>query len=170
MIRLGISACLLGQKVRYDGGHQHDHFLTDTLGRYVTYVPVCPEVECGLSVPREAMRLVGTVDSPRLVTISTKKDFTEEMTTWARKRVRELEDENLNGFIFKSKSPSCGMRCVKLYAHLDAEPVHKGVGLFVRAFREHFPFLPCEEDGCLHDPVLREKFIECVERSSQKKH
>ncbi len=83
-IRLGISACLLGQNVRYDGGHQHDRFLTDTLGRYVTYVPVCPEVECGLSVPREAMRLVGTADAPRLVTISTKKDLTAQMQSWAR--------------------------------------------------------------------------------------
>ena len=87
-IRLGISACLLGQNVRYDGGHQHDRFLTDTLGRYVTYVPVCPEVECGLPVPREAMRLVGTADAPRLVTISTKKDLTEQMQSWARRRVQ----------------------------------------------------------------------------------
>ena len=169
MIRLGISACLLGQNVRYAGAHQHDRFLTDTLGRYVTYVPVCPEVECGLSVPREAMRLVGTVDSQRLVTISTKNDITEQLMVWARKRVRELESEGLHGFIFKSKSPSCGMRWVKLYSHLDAEPAHKGMGLFVRAFREHFPFLPCEEDGCLHDPVMREKFIERVRQSGQKK-
>ncbi len=162
MIKLGISACLLGQNVRYDGGHQHDRFLTDTLGRVVSYVPVCPEVECGLSVPREAMRLVGTADSPRLVTITAKKDCTEQMTNWARKRVRELEDEGLRGFIFKSKSPSCGMRCVKAYSHLDAIPRNNGMGLFVRVFREHFPLLPCEEDESLHDPVLREKFIERI--------
>jgi uncharacterized protein YbbK (DUF523 family) len=169
MIKLGVSACLLGQNVRYDGAHQHDKLLTDTLGRFVTYVPVCPEVECGLSVPREAMHLVGTADSPRLLTISTKKDITEQMTIWVRKRVRELEDEALSGFIFKSKSPSCGMHCVKLYSDLGAVPTHNGMGLFARAFKEHFPFLPCEEDGCLHDPVLREKFIERVGRSSQKK-
>ena len=161
-IRLGISACLLGRNVRYDGGHQHDRFLTDTLGRYVTYVPVCPEVECGLPVPREAMRLVGTADAPRLVTISTKKDLTAQMTDWARRRVRELEAEELCGFIFKSKSPSSGMERVKVYSEENGIPAHNGVGMFARAFMEHFPLLPCEEEGRLHDPVLRENFIERI--------
>lgn len=161
-IRIGISACLLGQNVRYDGGHQHDRFLTGTLGRFVTYVPVCPEVECGLLVPREAMRLVGTVDAPRLLTISTKKDITEQMQSWARKRVRELEAEDLCGFIFKSKSPSSGMERVKVYNEQSGVPMHNGVGMFARAFMEHFPLLPCEEEGRLHDPVLRENFIERI--------
>ncbi len=169
MIKLGISACLLGQNVRYDGGHKHDRFLIDTFGRFVTFIPICPEVECGLSVPREAMRLTGTADALRLVTISTKKDLTRQLTAWARKRVCELEDEGLRGFIFKSKSPSCGMRCVKLYSDLDAVPSYSGMGFFVRAFREHFPSLPCEEDECLHDSVLREKFIERVKRNSLRK-
>jgi uncharacterized protein YbgA (DUF1722 family)/uncharacterized protein YbbK (DUF523 family) len=162
MIKLGISACLLGQNVRYDGGHQHDRFLTDTLGRFVSYVPVCPEVECGLSVPREAMRLVGTADSPRLITISTKKDITEQMITWARKRVRELQGEDLCGFIFKSKSPSSGMQRVKVYSEQNGIPAHNGVGMFARTFMEHFPLLPCEEEGRLHDPALRENFIERI--------
>jgi uncharacterized protein YbgA (DUF1722 family)/uncharacterized protein YbbK (DUF523 family) len=162
MIKLGISACLLGRNVRYDGGHQHDRFLTDTLGRFVSYVPVCPEVECGLPVPREAMRLVGTPDASRLVTISTKKDYTEQMTAWARKRVRELETEDLCGFIFKSKSPSSGMERVKVYSVEGGPPSHNGVGMFARAFMVHFPFLPCEEDGRLHDPGLRENFIERI--------
>jgi len=162
MIKLGISACLLGQSVRYDGGHQHDRFLTDTLGRFVTYVPVCPEVECGLPVPREAMRLVGTADSPRLLTISTKNDLTKQMTTWARKRVGELESEELCGFIFKSKSPSSGMQRVKVYSEQNGIPAHNGVGMFARAFMEHFPLLPCEEEGRLHDPGLRENFIERI--------
>jgi len=161
-VRLGISACLLGQNVRYDGGHQHDRFLTDTLGRYVTWVPVCPEVECGLSVPREAMRLVGTADAPRLVTVSTKKDLTSRMQSWARRRVRELEAEDLCGFIFKSKSPSSGMERVKVYNEENGIPAHTGVGMFARAFMEHFPLLPCEEEGRLHDPVLRENFIERI--------
>jgi uncharacterized protein YbgA (DUF1722 family)/uncharacterized protein YbbK (DUF523 family) len=161
-IRLGISACLLGQNVRYDGGHQHDRFLTDTLGRYVTWVPVCPEVECGLPVPREAMRLVGTADSPRLVTISTKKDLTIQMQSWARKRVGELEAEDLCGFIFKSKSPSSGMERVKVYSEENGIPAHNGVGMFARAFMQHFPLLPCEEEGRLHDPILRENFIERI--------
>ena len=162
MIRLGISACLLGRNVRYDGGHQHDRFLTDTLGRFVTYVPVCPEVECGLSVPREAMRLVGVPEAPRLVTTSTKKDYTGQMQSWAARRVLELEDEGLSGFIFKSKSPSSGMERVKVYSEEGGTPSHNGVGMFARAFMEHFPLLPCEEDGRLHDPGLRENFIERV--------
>ena len=87
-IRLGISACLLGQEVRFDGGHKHDRFITETLGQYVDFVPVCPEVECGLSIPREAMRLVGEVDHPRLVTVRTRIDYTEQMQTWAERRVQ----------------------------------------------------------------------------------
>jgi uncharacterized protein YbbK (DUF523 family) len=105
-IRLGVSTCLLGDKVRYDGGHRWDRFITDTLGKYVDFVPVCPEVECGLGVPREAMRLVGDPEAPRLVTIHTNVDYTHRLLTWARQRVRELERENLCGFIFKSDSPS----------------------------------------------------------------
>jgi len=158
-IRLGISACLLGEKVRYDGGHSKDRFLTDTLGQYVTYVPVCPEVECGLSVPRETMRLEGDVEAPKLMTTGTGIDHTERMLTWALKRVRELEKENLCGFIFKSRSPSSGMERVKVYGQ-DGKPVKKGVGLFARTFMSHFSFLPVEEEGRLNDPVLRENFIE----------
>ena len=159
-IRLGISACLLGQPVRFDGGHKLDRFITDTLGQYVEFVPVCPEVECGLGVPREAMRLVGAVDSPRLLTVRTKIDHTARMTAWARKRVQELEQENLCGFIFKSKSPSSGMERVKVYPeHAQGSPVTRGVGLFARLFMEHFPLLPVEDEGRLHDPVLRENFI-----------
>ncbi len=158
-IRLGISACLLGQPVRYDGGHKLDHFLRDTLGRWVEYVPVCPEVECGLPVPREAMRLVGDPQAPRLVTRRGGVDLTERMLGWAAQRVRELEGEDLCGFIFKSRSPSSGMERVKVYAE-SGMPSSNGVGLFARAFLEHFPLLPAEEEGRLHDPKLRENFIE----------
>lgn len=159
MVRLGISTCLLGEKVRYDGQHKHDRFLTDTLGQYVQFVPVCPEVECGLGVPREAMRLVGDPESPRLVTIRTKRDLTARMLTWAARRTSELEQEELCGYIFKSKSPSSGMERVKVYGE-NGGVTRNGVGLFARAFMEHFPRLPVEEDGRLHDPVLRENFIE----------
>jgi uncharacterized protein YbgA (DUF1722 family)/uncharacterized protein YbbK (DUF523 family) len=162
-IRLGISACLLGQEVRFDGGHQLDRFITDTLGRYVEFVPVCPEVECGLGVPREAMRLVGDPAAPRLLTVRTKIDQSERMVTWALKRVRELERENLCGFIFKSKSPSSGMERVRVYREPpQGSPVIKGVGLFARIFMEHFPLLAVEDEGRLHDPVLRENFIERI--------
>jgi len=160
-IRLGISACLLGQNVRFDGGHQLDRFITDTLGHFVDFVPVCPEVECGLSVPREAMRLVGDPAAPRLVTVRTKIDHTERLVAWAEKRVRELEQEDLCGFIFKSKSPSSGMERVRVYQEPpQGSPVTKGVGLFARTFMEHFPLVPVEDEGRLHDPVLRENFIE----------
>ncbi len=158
-IKVGISACLLGQNVRYDGGHKHDHYITDTLGRYLEFVPVCPEVEAGFGIPRETLRLVGDPAAPRLMTTRSKKDMTETMTEWAKGRVRELARENLCGFIFKSRSPSSGMARVKVYRN-SGQPSPTGVGLFARQFMDHFPLLPVEEEGRLHDPVLRENFIE----------
>jgi uncharacterized protein YbgA (DUF1722 family)/uncharacterized protein YbbK (DUF523 family) len=160
-IKLGISTCLLGENVRYDGGHKLDRFLTDTLGQYVEYVPVCPEVECGLPIPRESMHLEGDLDSPRLVTSRTKQDMTERMVCWAGKRVVELEMEGLCGFIFKSDSPSSGMERVRVYNE-KGMPVKKGVGMFARIFMRHFPLLPVEDEGRLHDPKLRENFVERI--------
>lgn len=160
-IRMGVSACLLGEKVRYDGGHQWDRYLTGTLGQYFDFVPVCPEVEIGLPVPREALRLVGEAERPRLMTSRSGQDLTERMETWSERRVVELEREGLCGFIFKGRSPSSGMARVKLYEP-SGIPSQKGVGLFARIFMQHFPLLPVEEDGRLHDPKLRENFIECV--------
>jgi uncharacterized protein YbgA (DUF1722 family)/uncharacterized protein YbbK (DUF523 family) len=160
-IKLGISTCLLGENVRWNGGHSRDRYITDTLGQYVDFVPVCPEVECGFGVPREAFRLVGDPESPRLMTRGTKIDHTDRMLQWARKRVVELEREGLCGFIFKSRSPSSGMERVKVYNERGM-PVLKGVGLFARTFMEHFPVLPVEEDGRLHDPRIRENFIERI--------
>jgi uncharacterized protein YbgA (DUF1722 family)/uncharacterized protein YbbK (DUF523 family) len=160
-IRLGISSCLLGEKVRFDGSHKHDRFLTETLGRYVEYVPVCPEVELGLPTPRETLRLVGDRDNQRLVFSKSGEDITERMYAWAKKRVKELEKEDLSGFIFKAKSPSSGMARVKLYDK-NGSPNSQGVGLFAKAFMEHFPLLPVEEDGRLNDPRLRENFIEII--------
>lgn len=160
-IRLGISTCLLGENVRYDGGHKLDRFLTETLGQYVDYVPVCPEVECGLPVPRESMHLEGDPSGPRLVTSRTKRDMTEQMVRWAEKRVVELEKNNLMGFIFKSDSPSSGMERVRVYNE-KGMPVKQGVGMFARIFMDHFPLLPVEDEGRLHDPRLRENFIERI--------
>lgn len=160
--RLGISTCLLGEKVRYDGQHKRDAFLVNTLAPHVEYVPVCPEVECGLSVPREAMRLVGDPEAPRLVTIKTGRDLTAQMRDWCARRVMELDAENLDGYVFKSKSPSSGMVRVKVYPEGGGMPRKTGVGLFARAFLDHFPMLPAEEEGRLHDPVLRETFIETL--------
>jgi uncharacterized protein YbbK (DUF523 family) len=160
-IKLGISSCLLGLKVRYDGGHRHDKLLMDALGASVQYVCVCPEVECGLGVPREAMRLEGDTPFPRLITISTKKDMTDKLRIWAYKRVEQLETENLGGFIFKSDSPSCGMKRVKVYND-DGMPVKVGAGIFARIFMEHFPLLPVEDEASLHDLQLRGTFMERI--------
>jgi len=160
-IRLGISQCLLGDPVRYDGGHKLDHFLRDTLGRYVTFVPVCPEVECGLTVPRESMRLVGDPANPRLVTTRSGIDHTERMQNWARGRLDQLAHEDLCGFVFKKNSPSSGMLRVKVY-NAAGVPASSGSGLFAQAFMARFPRIPVEEEGRLHDPKLRENFIECM--------
>ena len=160
-IKLGVSTCLLGEKVRYDGQHKLNHYLTDMLGKYVQWVPVCPEVECGLPVPREAMHLAGNSDSPRLVTVKTDIDHTNRMQKWCAKKLKELEKENLCGFVFKSKSPSSGLLNVKVF-NAKGSPVKNGVGLFAKAFTERFPLLPVEEEGRLNDAGLRNRFIDHV--------
>ena len=126
-IRVGVSACLLGEAVRYDGGHKRDAFVTDTLGRYVTWVPVCPEVEIGLGTPREAIRLQGDPAAPRLVGTKTGVDLTRRMTDHARGRVRALAGLGLSGYILKRASPSCGMERVKVYSE-DGMPGPHGAG------------------------------------------
>jgi len=160
-ITLGISACLLGEKVRYNGGHQADRFIIETLGNYVDFVPVCPETECGLGVPREAMHLSGDWENPRLITIHSKMDYTDRMLQWSHSRVNELRKMDLCGFIFKSNSPSSGMERVKVYNE-NGIPVKKGIGLFAREFMARFPLMPVEDEGRLHDPKLRENFIERI--------
>ncbi|MBW6516292.1 MAG: DUF523 and DUF1722 domain-containing protein [Candidatus Cloacimonetes bacterium] len=161
-IRLGISTCLLGEKVRYDGQHKYDRFLVETLGPYVEYVPVCPEVESGLPIPREAMRLVGDPQNPKLLTTNTGIDHTDRMLNFSRKKVKDIHKEQLCGFVFKSKSPSSGMERVKVYSEKGGTAQKNGVGLFAREFMNSFPLLPVEEDGRLNDPLLRENFIERI--------
>jgi uncharacterized protein YbbK (DUF523 family) len=159
-IRLGISSCLLGEEVRYDGGHKLDRYLRDTLGRLVELVPVCPEVECGLPVPREPMHLMGDPDAPRLITVRSGRDLTEQMERWAKKRAKELAQEGLSGFVLKARSPSCGIYRVQVY---DEEGVPQagaeGSGIFVLELRRQFPQLPLEDEGRLSVPELRESFI-----------
>jgi uncharacterized protein YbbK (DUF523 family) len=157
-IKLGISSCLLGKNVRYDGGHKLDSFLKDSLGKYVEYVPVCPEVECGLGVPRKSMRLEGEPDSLRLIITETRQDVTKRMVNWAQKRVIQLEKEDIRGFIFKSDSPSCGIKKVKIYNEKNM-PVDAGVGIFAQSFMKHFPSLPVQDEENLHDSGLRGNFI-----------
>ncbi len=160
-IRILVSSCLLGEKVRYDGGHKRDSFLVETLGRFVAYVPVCPEVECGLPVPRESMRLVGAQDDPRLVSRNSGTDYTGKMQGWIPGKLRDLEGQDLCGYICKKDSPSSGMERVKVYGD-GGIPAKVGAGMFTKAFMEHFPLIPVEEEGRLQDPVLREMFIERV--------
>jgi uncharacterized protein YbgA (DUF1722 family)/uncharacterized protein YbbK (DUF523 family) len=157
-IRILISSCLLGEKVRYDGGHKREGYLVETLGRFVEWVRVCPEVDCGLPTPREAMRLIGDPKSPRLVTSKGGVDHTEQMSEFARKKMKELEPLNLCGYICKKDSPSSGMERVKVYGD-SGIPAKVGAGLFTKAFMDHFPLIPVEEEGRLNDPVLREMFI-----------
>jgi len=160
-IKIGISSCLLGNNVRYDGGHQHDRYITDTLGRYFAWFPVCPEVEYGLGIPREAMRLVGNPENPRLVTIHTNVDHTNGMRAWAKKRLKDLEQEGLSGFIFKSRSPSSGMTGVTVHTP-SGMPNGESAGIFADAFMKYFPCIPVIDDSQLHDPHLRESFIERI--------
>jgi uncharacterized protein YbgA (DUF1722 family)/uncharacterized protein YbbK (DUF523 family) len=160
-IRIGISSCLLGESVRYDGGHKRDAFLTGTFGPFVEWVPVCPEVECGLGTPRESMRLVRVDGHVRLLTVKTVVDLTDRLETYVQRRVAELESENLCGYVLKKDSPSCGLARVKIYGAHDL-PEKCGRGIFAVRLVERFPNLPVEEEGRLSDPHLRDNFVERV--------
>jgi uncharacterized protein YbbK (DUF523 family)/uncharacterized protein YbgA (DUF1722 family) len=157
--RIGISQCLLGDAVRYDGGHKRDNFLTDVLTPFVEWVPICPEVEAGLGIPREPMHLTGNLDSPRLLTIRTKVDHTATLKVFSQRRVQEIRADDLDGYIFKNNSPSCGIHRVKIYSEQD-ESSTQGKGIFSAMVHKAFPLLPVEEEGRLNNAVIRENFIE----------
>lgn len=160
-MRLGISRCLLGHAVRFDGGHKRDRFLTDVLGPHVEWVPVCPEVEAGLGTPREAMRLVGDPARPQLIAIKSGIDHTEALERMASDRLQDLKKLDLSGYVFKKDSPSCGIERVRIY-NQHGMPSRQGAGIFARTFMKQFPLVPVEEEGRLFDPALRENFIERV--------
>jgi len=159
-IRIGVSACLLGQQVRYDGGHKCDRFVAETLAGYVTLVPVCPELDIGLGVPRETLRLVRSAEGVRMLGNESGRDHTAAMERYARRKVCELERLGLCGYILKKNSPSCGMERVKVYTPAGM-PSTTGRGLFAEELLRN-GLLPVEEEGRLHDPGLRENFIERV--------
>ncbi|MDH3443375.1 MAG: DUF523 and DUF1722 domain-containing protein [Deltaproteobacteria bacterium] len=159
--KIGISACLLGQKVRFDGGHKRDPFLTETFGAHVEWVPVCPELEAGMGVPRESVRLVGTIANPRMIAERSGKDWTDAMNAFAARRLDELRNLALSGYVLKKNSPSCGLERVRVYNNAGM-PNRTGRGLFAAALIKEFPLLPAEEEGRLNDPKLRENFIERV--------
>jgi len=159
-IRIGVSACVLGQEVRFNGGHKRSRFVSDELGSHVEFVPVCPEVEMGLSVPRETLRLVRTPNGKtRLMANKSGTDHTERMQTFAERKVKELEDADLCGFIVQKGSPSCGMERVKAYPPGVGMPLRVERGLFTQELMRRHPRLPVEEDGRLNDPILREHFL-----------
>ncbi len=159
-IILGISQCLLGEGVRFDGGHKKFPYATGMLAEYFQIEGICPEVESGMPVPRPTIRLTGDPDKPRVTEVLTpKNDHTERLTTFSDQRVKSLA--HLSGFILKNKSPSCGMERVKVYQETPAQPL-MGVGVFAKALIDAFPLLPVEEEGRLNDFLLRENFIERV--------
>lgn len=157
---IGVSACLLGERVRYDGGHKLDRSLTDTIGTCFTFVPVCPETGCGLPTPREAMQLEGDPSAPRLMTRRTRVDRTEQMLAYCAVKVSELENEELCGFIFKERSPSCGLKKVPLFG--SGTSVNYTAGLFAHEVARRFPLMPVEEAECLNNPVIRKNFFERI--------
>jgi uncharacterized protein YbgA (DUF1722 family)/uncharacterized protein YbbK (DUF523 family) len=160
-IRIGVSACLLGQQVRFDGGHKRDYFLADVLSPFVEWVPVCPEVEVGMGVPRESIRLVRRGGEVRLIAEKSGVDHTDAMRTWSARRLRQLEKLELCGYVLKKSSPSCGMERVRVYGS-SGMPTRAGRGVFADALLRHFEHLPVEEEGRLNDAALRESFIERV--------
>jgi uncharacterized protein YbgA (DUF1722 family)/uncharacterized protein YbbK (DUF523 family) len=160
-VRIGISACLLGAQVRWDGGHKRDHFLVETLGKHVEWVPVCPEVESGLPTPRNTLRLERAGGRLRMLMPKTGYDHTDAMRAYAAKRVAELAREDLCGYVLKKDSPSCGMGRVKVYGPRGGAS-RTGRGLFADALVQTCPWLPVEEEDRLSDPYLRHNFVERV--------
>jgi uncharacterized protein YbgA (DUF1722 family)/uncharacterized protein YbbK (DUF523 family) len=161
-LRLGASACLLGDEVRFDGGHARDRFVTDTLGNWFEWVKVCPEAEVGMGTPRPAIRLVEQDGRERLIAPSTGEDFTDRMNAYTRARVDELRELDLDGFVLKKSSPSCGLERIRVYRE-DGHVLRKNEsGLFARELSTRWPALPVEEEGRLNDARLRENFIERV--------
>ncbi|MFT5286077.1 MAG: hypothetical protein ACI8TQ_002245 [Planctomycetota bacterium] len=162
-LRMGVSTCLLGEEVRFDGGHSRDRYVTDTLGRWFEYVSVCPEVEIDMGIPRPTIRLVDENDGEgmRLVAPSTGEDFTDRMAKYAKAKVGELMKQDLDGYILKKSSPSCGLERIRVYR--NKVPVRRNErGMFAAELTERWPALPVEEEGRLNDPLLRENFIERV--------
>jgi uncharacterized protein YbgA (DUF1722 family)/uncharacterized protein YbbK (DUF523 family) len=158
-IRIGVSSCLIGEKVRWNGDHKQDRYVREILSRYFEYIPVCPEVEVGMGVPRETVALYGDPEKPSMISKKTQTDWTKPMEKYIKSRINTLSADDLCGYIFKSKSPSCGMARVPLYSEFGSHKVKHGPGMFAKAFINSFPLVPTEEEGRLNDPRIRENFI-----------
>jgi len=158
-IKIGVSSCLLGEEVRWNGGHKKDRYVQGILDNYFDYVPTCPEVDVGMGVPREAVALYGTLENSKMISKKSKTDWTGKMNTYMKDRINELGNADLCGYIFKSKSPSCGIGRVPIYSKFGSNKVRHGPGMFASAFMKTLPLIPVEDEGRLHDPVIRENFI-----------
>ncbi len=158
-IKIGMSSCLLGEEVRWDADHNHDQYVRDVLGSYFDYVSICPEVDVGMGVPRETVALYGTLENPKMITKRSKTDWTKKMNHYTKDRIHEVTKENLCGYVFKSKSPSCGIGKVPIYSEFGSSRMRHGSGMFASSFVKVFPLVPVEDEGRLHDPVIRENFI-----------
>lgn len=157
-IKVGISSCLLGQPVRYDGTHKHLRLATDSLSRYFDFVAECPEMGIGMGVPRKPIRLVGKPEAPRVVAVHDEKlDYTDALQQFGE--VKAAEHSDLCGYIFMKNSPSCGLFRVKVYQQNGYPAQTPGRGIFAKAFTDRHPLLPVEESGRLSDPLLRENFV-----------
>ncbi len=158
-IKIGVSSCLLGEKVRWNGDHKKDRYVRDILGSYFNYVPVCPEVDAGMGVPRETVALYGTLENQKMIAKKSETDWTDKMNLYTKDRILKFSKENLSGYIFKSKSPTCGIGKVPIYSEFGSNNVKYGHGMFARSFLKAFPMIPVEDEERLHDPKIRENFI-----------
>jgi uncharacterized protein YbgA (DUF1722 family)/uncharacterized protein YbbK (DUF523 family) len=158
-IKIGVSSCLIGEKVRWNGDHKQDRYVKETLNQFFEYVPVCPEVEVGMGTPRETVALYGTLENPKMLSKKTQTDWTRKMDKYAKGRIKDLSKDDLCGYIFKSKSPSCGLARIPVYDELDKSKARHGVGMFAEAFTKANPLVPTEDEGGLNDTRIRENFI-----------
>ena len=158
-VRVGISSCLLGERVRWNGDHKRNQHVQGVLSKYFEYFPICPEVEVGMGTPRESVALYGTLEKPKMVSKKTQTDWTKKMNDYIKGCLNKLTNENLYGYIFKSKSPSCGLTKVPVYAHVGSAKARYGPGLFANAFNKEYPLIPIEDEGRLNDSRIRENFI-----------
>lgn len=178
-IKIGISACLIGENVRFDRGHARDLYITETLAKYVEFVPLCPELACGMGVPREQVRQVDCGGEIRLIGQDSAEDWSDRMTSWCKRVLPGLDEEGLDGFILKGRSPSCGLQQSKVFS-TTGKPPRSNSGFFARQLMEMFPILPTESNDRLQNPILRENFIrqifvlkrwrELIERGQQIGH
>jgi uncharacterized protein YbgA (DUF1722 family)/uncharacterized protein YbbK (DUF523 family) len=158
-IKIGVSSCLTGEKVRWNGDHKQDRYVKDTLSQFFEYVPVCPEVEVGMGTPRETVALYGSLEKPKMISRKTRTDWTHKMNRYTKDRIKDLSKDDLCGYIFKSKSPSCGLGRIPVYDELDRSKARHGAGMFADAFTKANPLVPVEDEGRLNDNIIRENFI-----------